>query len=146
MRSLGTLNLSSTSYEKIDALNAKIAKIKPSGSSTNVSGPKTPEQPKVLAPGMYAISSRYITLPRRGDWAPPTPRKKQVTFQETPRVSTTYTKQTDVNNQKKPNENVIVSTRMKPAEGISKIQSKSENPKPRVLPTKKVACPKTIPN
>nr|GEZ19847.1 retrovirus-related Pol polyprotein from transposon TNT 1-94 [Tanacetum cinerariifolium] len=29
---------------------------------------------------------------------------------------------------------------MKPAEGISKIQSKSENPKPRVLPTKKVSA------
>nr|GFA73513.1 integrase, catalytic region, zinc finger, CCHC-type, peptidase aspartic, catalytic [Tanacetum cinerariifolium] len=94
-----------TSNEKIAALNAEIGKIKPSGSGTNVSGPKTPEQPKVLALGMYAISSRYITPPKRGDWAPPTPRKKQVTFQETPRVSTTHTKQTDVNNQKKPNEN-----------------------------------------
>nr|GEV78660.1 retrovirus-related Pol polyprotein from transposon TNT 1-94 [Tanacetum cinerariifolium] len=79
-----------TSNEKIAALNAEIGKIKPSGSGTNVSGPKTPEQPKVLAPGMYAI-------------------------------------------------------RMKPTEGISKIQSKSENPKPRVLPTKKVTRPKTIP-
>nr|GEY81383.1 hypothetical protein [Tanacetum cinerariifolium] len=84
--------------------------------------------------------------PRRGDWAPPTHKKKQVTFQKTPRVSTTHTKQTDVNNIKKPNKNVIVSTGMKPAEGIIKIQSKSENPKPRVLPTKKVARPKTIPN
>nr|GFB04654.1 integrase, catalytic region, zinc finger, CCHC-type, peptidase aspartic, catalytic [Tanacetum cinerariifolium] len=53
-----------TSNEKIAALNADIAKIKPSGSGSNVSGPKTPEQPKVLAPGMYAISSRYITPPR----------------------------------------------------------------------------------
>nr|GEX85350.1 retrovirus-related Pol polyprotein from transposon TNT 1-94 [Tanacetum cinerariifolium] len=74
-----------TSNEKIGALNAEIAKIKPSGSGTNVSGPKTPEQPKVLDPRMYAI-------------------------------------------------------RMKPVEGISKIQSKSENPKPRVLPTKKVSA------
>nr|GFB71674.1 hypothetical protein [Tanacetum cinerariifolium] len=89
-----------TSNEKIAALNAEIAKVKPSGSGTNVSRPKTPEQPNVLAPGMYAISSRYITPPRRGDWAPPTPKKKQVTFQKTPRVSTTHTKQTDVNNQK----------------------------------------------
>nr|GFC03066.1 hypothetical protein [Tanacetum cinerariifolium] len=51
------------------------------GSGTKVSGPKTLEKPKVLAPGMYAISSKYITPPRRGDWAPPTPRKKHVTFQ-----------------------------------------------------------------
>nr|GFA55550.1 integrase, catalytic region, zinc finger, CCHC-type, peptidase aspartic, catalytic [Tanacetum cinerariifolium] len=44
-----------TSNEKIAALNAEIAKMKPSGSGTKVSGPKTPEKPKVLAPGMYAI-------------------------------------------------------------------------------------------
>nr|GFB67169.1 hypothetical protein [Tanacetum cinerariifolium] len=50
-----------TSNEKIAALNAEIAKMKPSGSGTKVSGPKTPEKPKVLAPGMYAISSKYIT-------------------------------------------------------------------------------------
>nr|GFB86720.1 hypothetical protein [Tanacetum cinerariifolium] len=48
-----------TSNEKIAALNAEIAKMKPSGSGTKVSGPKTPEKPKVLAPGMYAISSKY---------------------------------------------------------------------------------------
>nr|GEX50820.1 hypothetical protein [Tanacetum cinerariifolium] len=85
------------------------------GSGTKVSGPKTPEKPKVLAPGMYAISSKYITPPRRGDWAPPTPRKKQVTFQEPPRVSTTHTKQPTINNHEQPNVNVIVSTGLTPA-------------------------------
>nr|GFB74194.1 hypothetical protein [Tanacetum cinerariifolium] len=104
-----------TSNEKIAALNAEIAKMKPSGSGTKVSGPKTPEKPKVLAPGMYAISSKYITPPRRGDWAPPTSRKKHVTFQEPPRVSTTHTKQPAVNNDKQPNVNVIVSTGLTPA-------------------------------
>nr|GFA63398.1 hypothetical protein [Tanacetum cinerariifolium] len=94
-----------TSNEKIDALNAQIAKMKPSGSGTKVSRPKTPEKPKVLAPGMYAISSKYITPPRRGDWAPPTPRKKHVTFQEPPIVSTIHTKQPTVNNHKQPNVN-----------------------------------------
>nr|GEU94122.1 reverse transcriptase domain-containing protein [Tanacetum cinerariifolium] len=69
-----------TSNKKIAALNVKISKMKPSSSGTKVSGPKTPEKPKVLAPGMYAISSKYITPPRRGDWASPTPRKKHVTF------------------------------------------------------------------
>nr|GFA35379.1 hypothetical protein [Tanacetum cinerariifolium] len=68
-----------TSNEKIAALNAEIAKMKPSGSGTKVSGPKTPEKPKVVAPWMYAISSKYITPPRPGEWAPPTPRKKHVT-------------------------------------------------------------------
>nr|GFB79797.1 hypothetical protein [Tanacetum cinerariifolium] len=44
-----------TSNEKIAALNAEIAKMKPSCSGTKVSGPKKPEKPKVLAPGMYAL-------------------------------------------------------------------------------------------
>nr|GFB10418.1 hypothetical protein [Tanacetum cinerariifolium] len=77
--------------------------MKPSGSGTKVSGPKTPEKPKVLASGMYAISSKNITPPRQGDWAPPTPKKKHVTFQEPSRVSTTHTKQPAVNNHKQPN-------------------------------------------
>nr|GFB01789.1 hypothetical protein [Tanacetum cinerariifolium] len=125
-----------TSNEKIAALNAKIAKMKPSGSGTKVSGPKTPEKPKVLAPGMYAISSKYITLPRRGDWAPPTPKKKHVTFQEPHRVSTTHTKQPTVNNHKQPNVNVIVSAGLTPAAEVSKPQFTRENQKSRVLPTK----------
>nr|GFB24013.1 hypothetical protein [Tanacetum cinerariifolium] len=40
-----------TSNEKIATLNAEIAKLKPSGSGTKVSRPKTPKKPKVLAPG-----------------------------------------------------------------------------------------------
>nr|GEX24276.1 retrovirus-related Pol polyprotein from transposon TNT 1-94 [Tanacetum cinerariifolium] len=125
-----------TSNEKIAALNAEIAKIKPSGSGTKVSGPKTPEKPKVIAPGMYAISSKYITPPRQGDWAPPTPRKKHVTFQEPPRVSTTHTKQPTVNNHKQPNVNVIVSIGLTTAAEVNKPQFTRENQKYRVLPTK----------
>nr|GFB25466.1 hypothetical protein [Tanacetum cinerariifolium] len=102
------------SNEKIAALNAEIAKMKPSGSGTKVSGPKTPEKPKVLAPGM----------------------KKHLTFQEPPRVSTTHTKQPAVNNHKQPNVNVIVSTRLTPAAEVSKPQFTRENQKSRVLPTK----------
>ncbi|GJV41333.1 retrovirus-related pol polyprotein from transposon TNT 1-94 [Tanacetum coccineum] len=97
--------------------------MKPSGCDTKVSGPKTPEKPKVLAPGMYAISSKYIPPPKRADWIPPTPRKKHVTFQEPTRASTRHTKQTAVNNHKKPNVNVIVSTGMKTCAGVSKFQS-----------------------
>nr|GEY02476.1 hypothetical protein [Tanacetum cinerariifolium] len=119
-----------TSNVKIAALNTEIAKMKPSGSGTKVSGPKTPEKPKVLAPWMYAISSK------RGDWAPPTPRNKHVTFQEPLRVSTTHTKQPDVNNHKQPNVNVIVSTGLTPAAEVSKPQFMRENQKSRVLPTK----------
>nr|GEU79520.1 hypothetical protein [Tanacetum cinerariifolium] len=50
-----------TSNEKITALNAEIAKMKPNGSGTKVSGPKTPEKPKVLAPGMYAIKRSRLS-------------------------------------------------------------------------------------
>nr|GFB77313.1 hypothetical protein [Tanacetum cinerariifolium] len=91
------------------------------------SGPKTPEKPKVLAPGMYAISSMYITPPRRGDWVPPTPRKKHVTFQEPLRVSTTHTKQPAVNNHKQPNVNVIVSTRLTPAAEVARPKTIPKN-------------------
>nr|GEZ05348.1 retrotransposon-related protein [Tanacetum cinerariifolium] len=125
-----------TSNEKIAALNAEITKMKRSDSGTKVSGPKTPEKPKVLAPGTYAISSKNIIPPRRGDWAPPTPRKKHVTFQEPPRVSTTHTKQPAVNNHKQPNINVIMSTGLTPAAEVSKPQFTRENQKSRVLPTK----------
>nr|GEY70237.1 hypothetical protein [Tanacetum cinerariifolium] len=125
-----------TSNEKIAALNAEIAKMKPSGSGTKVSRPKTPEKPKVLAPGMYAISSKYITPLGRGDWAPPTPKKKHVMFQEPPRDSTTHVKQPAVNNHKQPNVNVIVSTGLTPAAEVSKPQFTRENQKSRVLPTK----------
>nr|GEX73904.1 ribonuclease H-like domain-containing protein [Tanacetum cinerariifolium] len=59
-----------------DGYKIEIANRTRRGSGTKVSGPKTPEKPKVLAPGMYAISSKYITPPRRGDCAPPTPKKK----------------------------------------------------------------------
>nr|GEZ97875.1 hypothetical protein [Tanacetum cinerariifolium] len=70
---------------------------------------------------MYAISSEYITPPRREDWAPPTPRKKHVTFQEPLRVSTTHTKQPAINNHKQPNVNVIVSTGLTPAAEVIQI-------------------------
>ncbi|GJY52131.1 hypothetical protein Tco_0442978 [Tanacetum coccineum] len=86
------------------------------------------------------IRSKYIPPPKRADWIPPTPRKKHVTFQEPTRASTRHTKQTAVNNHKKPNVNVIVSTGMKPAAGVSKTQSKSDNQKSRVLPSKNVSA------
>nr|GEZ06297.1 hypothetical protein [Tanacetum cinerariifolium] len=105
----------------VATLNAEIAKMKPSGSGTKVSGPKTPEKPKVLAPRMYDISSKYITPPRRGYWASPTPRNKHVMFQEPPRVSTTHTKQPAVNNHKQPNVNVIVSTGLTPTAEVVQI-------------------------
>nr|GEW75456.1 hypothetical protein [Tanacetum cinerariifolium] len=72
--------------------------MKPSGSGTKVSGPKTPEKPKVLASGMYSKSSKYIPPQKRADWAQPTllPKKKQVTFLEPHRTSSRFTQKPPV--------------------------------------------------
>ncbi|GJY34594.1 retrovirus-related pol polyprotein from transposon TNT 1-94 [Tanacetum coccineum] len=49
----------------------------------------TSETPKVLAPGMYDLGSKYVPPPKRANWAKPTPlpKKKQVTFSEPPKPS-----------------------------------------------------------
>ncbi|GJZ90149.1 hypothetical protein Tco_0662076 [Tanacetum coccineum] len=63
------------------------------------------EKPKVLAPGMYAISPKYIPPQRRVNRAIPTPlpKKQQVTFQETPRLSNRPTQKPPVQQNKKTN-------------------------------------------
>ncbi|GJR99405.1 hypothetical protein Tco_0315914 [Tanacetum coccineum] len=79
----------STFTAKINALTAENAKLKTELISKISSGPTAFEKPKVLAPGMYAISPKYILLQRRVNRAIPTPlpKKQQVTFQEIPRLS-----------------------------------------------------------
>nr|GEZ26216.1 hypothetical protein [Tanacetum cinerariifolium] len=69
---------------KIIALTIENAKLKSETLSKMHSKPIVPEKPKVLAPGMYAISFKYIVPPRRVNRAEPTPlpKKKQATFQE----------------------------------------------------------------
>nr|GEZ03418.1 hypothetical protein [Tanacetum cinerariifolium] len=71
---------------KITALTVENAKLKSKTLSKMHSKPIVPEKPKVLAPGMYAIISKYIVPPRRVNRAEPTPlpKKKQATFQEPP--------------------------------------------------------------
>ncbi|GJZ40035.1 retrovirus-related pol polyprotein from transposon TNT 1-94 [Tanacetum coccineum] len=41
------------------------------------SGPSTSETPKVLAPGMYNLGSKYIPPPKRANWVKPTPLPKK---------------------------------------------------------------------
>nr|GEY58868.1 hypothetical protein [Tanacetum cinerariifolium] len=74
---------------KITALTAENAKLKYKSLSKMHSEPIVPKKPKVLAPRMYAISSKYIVPPQRVNRAAPTPlpKKKQATFQEPPRPS-----------------------------------------------------------
>nr|GEU93753.1 hypothetical protein [Tanacetum cinerariifolium] len=75
-----------TLTRKINALTVENAKLKSETLSKMHSKPIVPEKPKVLALGMYAISSKYIVLPRRVNRAEPThlPKKKQTSFQEPP--------------------------------------------------------------
>ncbi|GKC96455.1 hypothetical protein Tco_1161897 [Tanacetum coccineum] len=81
------------------------------------SGPSTSETPKVLALGMYNLGSKYIPPPKRANWDKPTPlpKKKQVTFQEPPRTSNRPTQKLPVQQNKKPNVPVNLSTRTKPS-------------------------------
>ncbi|GKA05152.1 hypothetical protein Tco_0684272 [Tanacetum coccineum] len=64
-------------------------KLKAQVTGTTSSGPSTSETPKVLAPGMYNLGSKYIPPPKRANWVKPTPlpKKRQVTFSEPPRLS-----------------------------------------------------------
>ncbi|GJV58996.1 hypothetical protein Tco_1465096 [Tanacetum coccineum] len=62
---------------KITALTAKNAKLKTELISKISSGSIACEKPKVLAPGMYAISPKYIPPQRRVNRAVPTPLPKK---------------------------------------------------------------------
>ncbi|GJV72095.1 hypothetical protein Tco_1492090 [Tanacetum coccineum] len=75
--------------EKLSALTAENTKLKAQVTGKTSSGPSTSETPKVLAPGMYNLGSKYIPPPKRANWVTPTPlpKKKQVTFSEPPDVT-----------------------------------------------------------
>nr|GEW03879.1 integrase, catalytic region, zinc finger, CCHC-type, peptidase aspartic, catalytic [Tanacetum cinerariifolium] len=87
---------------------------------------------------MYAISSKYIIPPRRDNRVEPTPlpKKKQATFQEPPRPSNRPTEKIVVQQNKKPNIHVNVSTEVKPATRASKPMSKSNTGNHSTLPAK----------
>ncbi|GJS21865.1 hypothetical protein Tco_0450497 [Tanacetum coccineum] len=123
---------------KITALTAENAKLKTELISKISSGSIACEKPKVLAPGMYAISPKYIPPQRRVNRAVPTPlpKKQQVTFKTPPRPSNRPTQKTVVQQNKKPNVPVNLSTGVKPATGASKPMSKSDTRNHSTLPAK----------
>ncbi|GJZ51283.1 hypothetical protein Tco_0605798 [Tanacetum coccineum] len=125
---------------KITALTAENAKLKTELISKISSGSIACEKPKVLAPGMYAISPKYIPPQRRVNRVVPTPlpKKKQVTFQEPPRTSNRPTQKPPVQQNKKPNVPVNLSTRTKPATESRKPMPKSHTRNHRILPSKSV--------
>ncbi|GJW37888.1 retrovirus-related pol polyprotein from transposon TNT 1-94 [Tanacetum coccineum] len=59
--------------EKLSALTAENTKLKAQVTGKTSSGPSTSETPKVLAPGMYNLGSKYIPPPKRANWVKPTP-------------------------------------------------------------------------
>nr|GFC21376.1 integrase, catalytic region, zinc finger, CCHC-type, peptidase aspartic, catalytic [Tanacetum cinerariifolium] len=87
---------------------------------------------------MYVISPKYIVPQRRTNRETliPLPKKKQVTFQETPKPSPRFTKKPVAPLLKKPNVNVPLSTGIKSATRASKPASKSNAWIYRKLPAK----------
>ncbi|GJT84957.1 retrovirus-related pol polyprotein from transposon TNT 1-94 [Tanacetum coccineum] len=114
---------SRTAYtEKLSAFPAENTKLKAQVTGTTSSGPSTSETPKVLAPGMYNLGSKYIPPPKRANWVKPTPlpKKKQVSFSEPPRPSHKPTQKPVVHPKKQTNVCVPMSTGVKPTSGASK--------------------------
>ncbi|GJZ89401.1 hypothetical protein Tco_0661183 [Tanacetum coccineum] len=118
---------SRTAYtEKLSALTAENTKAKAQVTGKTSSGPSTSETPKVLAPGMYNLGSKYIPPPKRANWVKPTPlpKKRQVTFSEPPRPLLKPTQKPVVNPNKQTNVCVPMSTGVKPTSGASKLVPK----------------------
>ncbi|GJU86913.1 reverse transcriptase domain-containing protein [Tanacetum coccineum] len=88
---------------------------------------------------MYTKSSKYIPPPKRAmGKKQPLPKKKQVTFQEPPRTSNRPTQKPPVQQNKKPNVPVNLSTRTKPATESRKPMPKSHTRNHHILPNKSV--------
>ncbi|GKC02705.1 hypothetical protein Tco_0994315 [Tanacetum coccineum] len=113
-------------------------KLKAQVTGTTSSGPSTSETPKVLAPGMYNLGSKYIPPPKRTNWVKPTPlpKKKQVTFSEPPRPSLKPTQKPVVHPNKQTNVCVPMSTGVKPTSGASKTVPKRAPRNHSSLPVK----------
>ncbi|GJU97347.1 hypothetical protein Tco_1326618 [Tanacetum coccineum] len=126
--------------EKLSALTAENTKLKAQVTGKTSSGPSTSETPKVLAPGMYNLGSKYIPPPKRANWVKttPLPKRKQVTFQEPPKTSNRPTQKPPVQQNKKPNVSVNLSTRTKPATVSRKPMPQSHTRNHRNLPSKSV--------
>ncbi|GJY75960.1 putative reverse transcriptase domain, ribonuclease H-like domain, aspartic peptidase domain protein [Tanacetum coccineum] len=114
-------------YDELSKANthsrtAENTKLKAQVTGTTSSGPSTSETPKVLAPGMYNLGSKYIPPPKRANWvkSTPLPKKKQVTFDEPPRPSLKPTQKPVVHHNKQTNVCVPLSTGVKPTSGANK--------------------------
>ncbi|GJY54653.1 retrovirus-related pol polyprotein from transposon TNT 1-94 [Tanacetum coccineum] len=114
---------SRTAYtEKLSALTAEHKKLQAQVTGKTSSGPSNSETPKVLAPGMYNLGSKYIPPPKRANWvkSTPLPKIKQVTSDEPPRPLLKPTQKLVVHHNKQTNVCVAMSTGVKPTSGASK--------------------------
>ncbi|GJW94741.1 retrovirus-related pol polyprotein from transposon TNT 1-94 [Tanacetum coccineum] len=130
---------SRTAYtEKLSALTTQHTKLQAQVTGKTSSGPSTSETPKVLAPGMYNLGSKYIPPPKRANWVKPTPlpKKKQVTFSEPSRPSLKPTQKPVVHPKKQTNVCVPMSTGVKPTSGASKTVPKRAPRNHSSLPVK----------
>ncbi|GJV56254.1 retrovirus-related pol polyprotein from transposon TNT 1-94 [Tanacetum coccineum] len=130
---------SRTAYTaKLSALTTQHTKLQAQVTGTTSSGPSTSETPKVLAPGMYNLGSKYIPPPKRANWVKPTPlpKKRQVTFSEPPRPSLKPTQKPVVHPNKQTNVCVPMSTGVKPTSGASKTVPKRAPRNHSSLPAK----------
>ncbi|GKA04127.1 gag-pol polyprotein [Tanacetum coccineum] len=124
--------------EKLSALTTQHTKLQAQVTGKTSSGPSTSETPKVLAPGMYNLGSKYIPPPKRANWVKTTPlhAKKQVTFSEPPRPSLKPTQKPVVHPNKQTNVCVPMSTGVKPTSGASKTVPKRAPRNHSSLPVK----------
>nr|GFC03418.1 hypothetical protein [Tanacetum cinerariifolium] len=131
-------DLRTTSLEKIAAQKAEISTLNAKTVGNKTSGTTKPANPKVIALRMYAISHKYIVpqIRTNRETIIPLPKKKQVTFQETPKPSPRFTKQLVAPLLKKPTINMPLSTGIKSATRTSKPASKSNAWIYRKLPAK----------
>nr|GEV00576.1 hypothetical protein [Tanacetum cinerariifolium] len=104
---------------KIAAQKAEIAILNAKTVGNKTSRTTKLVNPKVIALGMDAISPKYIAPQRRTNRETPIPlpKKKQVTFQETPKPSPRFTKKPVTPLLKKPNVNVPLKLSAKSAKG-----------------------------
>ncbi|GJS61383.1 hypothetical protein Tco_0656167 [Tanacetum coccineum] len=126
--------------DKLSALTAGNNQLKAQVTGKTSSEPSTSETPKVLAPGMYNLGSKYIPQkkPKRANWDKPTPlpKKKQVPFVEPPRPSLKPTQKPVVHPNKQTNVCVPMSTGVNPTSGASKTVPKRAPRNHSSLPAK----------
>ncbi|GJS98158.1 hypothetical protein Tco_0819328 [Tanacetum coccineum] len=130
---------SRTAYtDKLSALTAENTKLKAQVTGKTSSGPSNSETPKVLAPGMYNLGSKYIPPPKRANWvkSTPLPKKKQVTFSEPPRPSLKPTQKPVVHPNKQTKRVCTYVRQEKPTSGASKTVPKRAPRNHSSLPVK----------